>query len=119
MDKDKTLTGDTLYYVKDGESTGYGNVVYVDKKNKNSLTCNYLRYNEKTGNGFATRNPVAIDYSQKDTLWIHSDTMRINTFHINTDSVYRKVHAYPKVRAIAWICRPSAIPWFSILRIPA
>ena len=99
MDKDKTLTGDTLYYVKDGESTGYGNVVYVDKKNKNSLTCNYLRYNEKTGNGFATRNPVAIDYSQKDTLWVHSDTMRINTFHINTDSVYRKVHAYPKVRA--------------------
>ncbi len=99
VDKDKTLTGDTLYYVKDGESTGYGNVVYVDKKNKNSLTCNYLRYNEKNGVGFATRNPVAIDYSQKDTLWVHSDTMRIYTFNINTDSVYRKIHAYPHVRA--------------------
>lgn len=98
-DKNKTITGDSLYYVKDGESTGYGNVVYVDKKNKNSLTCNYLRYNEKTGKGFATRNPVAIDYSQKDTLWVHSDTMRIYTFNINTDSVYRKVHAYHKVRA--------------------
>lgn len=98
-DKDKTITGDSLYYVKDGESTGYGNVVYVDKKNKNSLTCNYLRYNEKTGKGFATRNPVAIDYSLKDTLWVHSDTMRIYTFNINTDSVYRKVHAYHKVRA--------------------
>ena len=98
-DKDKTITGDSLYYVKDGESTGYGNVVYVDKKNKNSLTCNYLRYNEKTGKGFATRNPVAIDYSQKDTLWVHSDTMRIYTFNINTDSVYRQVHAYHKVRA--------------------
>ena len=98
-DKDKTITGDSLYYVKDGESTGYGNVVYVDKKNKNSLTCNYLRYNEKTGKGFATRNPVAIDYSQKDTLWVHSDTTRIYTFNINTDSVYRKVHAYHKVRA--------------------
>lgn len=98
-DKDKTITGDSLYYVKDGESTGYGNVVYVDKKNKNSLTCNYLRYNEKTGKGFATRNPVAIDYSQKDTLWVHSDTMRIYTFNVNTDSVYRKVHAYHKVRA--------------------
>ncbi len=98
-DKDKTITGDSLYYVKDGESTGYGNVVYVDKKNKNSLICNYLRYNEKTGKGFATRNPVAIDYSQKDTLWVHSDTMRIYTFNINTDSAYRKVHAYHKVRA--------------------
>lgn len=71
----------------------------MDKKNKNSLTCNYLRYNQKTGTGFATRNPVAMDFSKKDTLWMHSDTMRIYTFHINTDSVYRKVHAYPKVRA--------------------
>ena len=99
VDKDKTITGDSLYYVKNGESTGYGNVVYVDKKNKNTLTCNYLRYNEKTGKGFATKNPVVVDYSQKDTLWMHSDTMRIYTFNINTDSVYRKVHAYPHVRA--------------------
>lgn len=99
VDKDKSITGDSLYYAKNGESTGYGNVVYVDKKNKNSLTCNYLRYNEKTGMGFATKRPVAIDYSQKDTLWMHSDTMRIYTFNINTDSVYRKVHAYPHVRA--------------------
>ena len=98
-DKDKNITGDSLYYVKNGESEGYGNVIYVDKKNKNSLHCNYLRYNEKTGYGFATRNPVAIDYSQKDTLWMHSDTMKIYTFNINTDSVYRKVHAYRKVRA--------------------
>lgn len=30
---------------------------------------------------------------------MHSDTMRIYTFNINTDSVYRKVHAYPHVRA--------------------
>lgn len=97
-DKDKTITGDSLYYVKNGESYGYGNVVYVDKKNMNSLHCNYLRYNEKTGYGFATRNPVAIDYSQKDTLWMHSDSMKIYTFHINTDSVYRKVHAFHKVR---------------------
>ena len=99
VDKNKTITGDSLYYNKNGMSTGYGNVVYVDKKNKNSLTCNYLRYNEKTGYGFATRNPVAIDYSQKDTLWMHSDTMKIYTFNINTDSVYRKVHAFRKVRA--------------------
>ena len=98
-DKDKTITGDSLYYIKNGMSSGYGNVVYVDKKNKNSLKCNYLRYNEKTGYGFATRNPVAIDYSQKDTLWMHSDTMKIYTFNINTDSVYRKVHAFHKVRA--------------------
>lgn len=99
VDKDKTITGDSLYYVKDGMSSGYGNVVYVDKVNKNSLTCNQLQYNEKTGYGFATDRAVAIDYSQKDTLWMHADTMKIYTFNIGTDSVYRKVHAYRKVRA--------------------
>ncbi len=99
VDKDKSITGDSLFYVKDKDSEGFGNVIYVDKRNKNSLHCGYLRYNEKTGYGFATRRPVAIDYSQKDTLWMHSDTMKIYTFNINTDSVYRKVHCFPKVRA--------------------
>lgn len=99
VDNDKSIVGDSLYYVKNGESTGYGNVVYIDKKNKNSLTCNYLRYDEKTGYGFATRNPVAIDFSRPDTLWMHSDTMKIYTYNIETDSVYRVVHAFNKVRA--------------------
>lgn len=99
VDKDKSITGDSLYYVKDGMSSGHGNVVYIDKRNKNSLTCNFLKYNEKTGYGFATQNPVAIDYSKPDTLWMHSDTMKIYTFNINTDSVYRKVHAFRRVRA--------------------
>ena len=39
-----------------------------------------------------------MDYSRPDTLWMHGDTMRVETFHINTDSVYRKVHCYPRVR---------------------
>jgi hypothetical protein len=30
---------------------------------------------------------------------MHADTLRVETFHINTDSVYRKVHGYKHVRA--------------------
>ena len=30
---------------------------------------------------------------------MHADTFKIFTFNINTDSVYRKIHAYNKVRA--------------------
>lgn len=55
-------------------------------------------YNEKTGKGFATRHALVKDYSQKDTVYLHADTMRVETFNINTDSVYRKVHCYRKVR---------------------
>lgn len=97
---DKTITGDTLYYnSKTGMNSGHGNIVYVDKKNKNRLTAGVVRYNEKTGAGFATNKALAVDYSQKDTLYMHADTMRVETFNINTDSVYRKVHCYRKVRS--------------------
>ena len=99
-DKTRTITADSLYFnSKTGVNQGYRNVVYVDSKNKNMLTGNYCYYNDKTGVALATRNPTAIDYSQKDTLWMHADTIRLKTFHINTDSVYREVYCYKKVRA--------------------
>ncbi len=97
-DKSKSIVGDSLYYVKDGDSYGFGNVVYIDKENKNSLLCDELKYNEKTGAGYATKNAVLKDYSQgNDTLYAHADSIKIFTFNINTDSVYRKVHCYNKV----------------------
>lgn len=99
IDGQKTITGDSLYYnSKTGASKGYGNVVFVDKKNKNTLNAGYLQYNEKTGFGFATKKAVVIDYSQKDTLYMHADTLKLFTYFINTDSTYRKIHAYDKVR---------------------
>lgn len=99
VDKFKSITGDSLYFNNHtGMNRGFGHVVYIDKKNKNRLDCGKLIYNSKTGRGFATRRPLATDYSHKDTLWLHSDTMRIETFNMNTDSMYRKVHCYPHVK---------------------
>jgi lipopolysaccharide export system protein LptA len=100
VDKQKQITGDTLLYVKNGDSYGYGRVVYIDKENKNSLLCDKLKYNEKTGNGYATKHALLKDYSQgPDTLFAHADSIKLFTFNINTDSIYRKVHCYNKVRA--------------------
>lgn len=99
-DKDKTITGDSLYYDdKTGQSEGYGEVVYVDKKNKNSLLCQRFKYNEKTGAGWATGKLLAKDYSQKDTLYVHADSVKFFTYNINTDSVYRMAHCFKHVRA--------------------
>lgn len=99
-DKDKTITGDSLYYDdKTGQSEGYGDVVYVDKKNKNSLLCQHFNYNEKTGLGWATGKLLAKDYSQKDTLYVHADSVKLFTYNINTDSVYRLAHCFRHVRA--------------------
>ena len=98
--KGKEITGDSLFYdEKRGISQGYRNVIYKDMQKKNELHCNYLWYNEKNGFAFATENPVMMEYSQKDTLFVHSDTIKVITYHLNTDSVYRTAHCYNKVRA--------------------
>ncbi len=98
--KGKEITGDSLFYdEKRGISQGYRNVIYKDTQKKNELHCNYLWYNEKNGFAFATENPVMMEYSQKDTLFVRSDTIKVITYHLNTDSVYRTAHCYNKVRA--------------------
>lgn len=96
----KEMTGDSLFYnEKTGISQGFHNVVYKDTVNKNQLNSNYFWYNEKTGFAFATDSAVMMDFSQKDTLYVHSDTMKVYTFNINTDSVYRVAHCYNRVRS--------------------
>lgn len=95
----RTISGDSLFYDSEKKSSrGYGKVDYVDHKNKNRLVADAVDYNESTGKGMATKNPVFIDFSQKDTLYMHADTIRVETFYIDTDSTYRKVHCYKKVR---------------------
>ena len=95
----RTITGDSLYYDSSRKvSRGYGRVKYEDRKNKNQLIADAVDYNENLGSGIATKNPLYIDYSQKDTLFLHADTIRVETFNIDTDSLYRKVHCYHKVR---------------------
>ena len=99
-DKGKSVIGYSVYYdSKTGTSEAFGNVIYTDSINKNKLTGDYCWYDENTGYAMATKRAVAIDFSQKDSLYMHADTFKIYTFNINTDSVYRKIHAYNHVRA--------------------
>ena len=100
VDNGRTITADTLYHnEKTGMNEGYGRVIYNDTENKNIMLGNILKYNEKSGDGYATDSVVVIDYSQKDSLWMHCDTVRIHTLYINTDSVQREVHCFNHVRA--------------------
>ncbi len=99
-DEGKTMVGDSVFYdSKTGVSEAFNNVIYTDSVNKNMFTGDYCYYDDEKGYAMATKKAVAIDYSQKDTLFMHADTFKIFTFNINTDSVYRKIHAYNKVRA--------------------
>ena len=96
----RRLTGDSLWY--DGQtevSEAYYNVVYTDTVNKNILTSNYGYYDDKTGYAMVTDSAVAMDFSQRDTLYMHADTFKVFTYNMDTDSIYRVMHAYNKVRA--------------------
>ena len=100
VDKEKSITGDSLYHNNTtGDNEGFGNVVYIDRENKNELHADRLHYNEKTGYGYGTQRAVMLDYSQKDTLFVHGDSLKVFTYNINTDSVYREMHGFRKVRA--------------------
>lgn len=96
----KKLIGDSLFYDRRlGYGEAFDNVVMNDTLNRNALTGDYCFYNELTGNALATRRAVAIDYSQGDSLFMHGDTLRLVTFNLDTDSAYREMRVYHKVRA--------------------
>ena len=63
------------------------------------LTGEYGEYHEDTGYALFTDSAVAVDFSQRDSLFMHADTFKVYTFNNNTDSVYRMIHAYNHVRA--------------------
>ncbi len=95
----KKLVGDSLFYDrKAGYGEAFDNVVMTDTINKNMLTGDYCYYDELKSNALATKKAVAIDYSQGDSLFMHGDTLQMNTYNLNTDSVYREMKAYHKVR---------------------
>lgn len=95
----KKMTGDSLYYDrKIGYGEAFDNVVMTDTINKNLLTGDYCFYNELTDSAFATKRAVAIDYSQGDSLFLHGDTLQLVSYNLNTDSLYRIMKAYHRVR---------------------
>ena len=96
----RRLTGDSLWYDGKSEvSEAFRNVVFNDSVNKNMLLSNYGYYDDRTGYAMTTDSAVVVDYSQKDSLFMHADTFKVFTYNQKTDSVYRVMHGYNKVRA--------------------
>lgn len=99
--KDTRMVGDSIFYSKTtGEMRAYNNIEYTDSKNKNIMTGNFCRYNELSGEALAYDKALAKDFSNgADTLFVHADTLRMYSYNIDTDSVYRVMHGYFHVRA--------------------
>lgn len=90
----RTLVGDTIFYdkkLKYGE--GFSRVVMNDTVQKSTLYGNYCYYNENDKNGLATDSALLIDWSGKDTMYVHADTL-----HTSKDSIYNVARGYYHVR---------------------
>lgn len=102
FNKSSHMTGDSLHYDKHtGLAEAFGHIFYQDTTNRHIMTGEYGFYNELSGEAMATGRALARDYSQSqtDTLFVHADTLRVYTFNMDTDSVFRKLHGYYHVRA--------------------
>ena len=76
----RTLTGDVVDYDRrNGVGKARGNVVITDDKNKVILKGDVGYHNEKTKESYVTENALAKEFSQKDTIYIHADTLRTIT----------------------------------------
>lgn len=95
------MTGDSLYYNKEtGIMEAFRNVEYQDSASHALMNGDYVWYDEQKGEALAYGRALARDYSNgTDTLYVHADTLRMRTYSIGTDSVYRVLRGYFHARA--------------------
>ena len=90
----KTMVADTIFYdskLKFGE--GFKWVVLNDTVQKSTLVGNYVYYNDSTDIGLATDSAILVDWSSKDTMYVHADTL-----YTSKDSIYDVVRGNYNVR---------------------
>lgn len=96
----KNVTADSVYYdVAAGVSEIFGKIIYIDPDNKNMLTGDYGYMNETVDSAYVTDRATVVDFSQKDSLFLHADTIWAVSKNLETDSLYRQIRACHKVRA--------------------
>ena len=96
-----TLTSDTLKYstlTKVATILGPSDIVSDD----NHIYSERGIYNTATEQAELLDRSILTNQGKKlvgDSLFMHGDTLRLITYHLNTDSMYREMRVYHKVRA--------------------
>ena len=71
------LIGDTIFYDRDnGYGNVFGNVYIEDTVQHVIMQGNFAYYYEKNDSAMVTDRALMMDCSQKDTLFLHADTLR-------------------------------------------
>ena len=98
----KTLLGDTVYYNrKRNYGEARGNVVITDPSNKVILDGDCGYHDDNAHYSYVTGRARAREFSQKDTIYLHADTLCTLINHVANDSVndsVRVLRAFNQVR---------------------
>ena len=98
----KTLMGDTVYYNrKRNYGEARGDVIITDPGNKVILDGDYGYHDDNAHYSYVTGRARAREFSQKDTIYLHADTLCTLINHVVNDSVndsVRVLRAFNEVR---------------------
>ena len=79
-EKTQSITADSLFYNRKNRfCEAFGNMFLNDTVQKVILTGNYGYYDEIKNFAFATDSAQMMNYSQTDTLYLHADTLMMQT----------------------------------------
>ena len=88
------LIGDSIFFDKaKGIGQGFGNVAMTDSSRAIRVCGDYVYSNEAQEYLFATQRAVLQEFSGRDTLYLHSDTLECSK-----DSIYNVAKAFHHVR---------------------
>ena len=94
--KNKVLA-DSIFYNKTlGDGSAFGNVHIEDFENRMIVEGNKVFFNEAAGTSMVTDSALYIQYSEKDSLFLHADTLRVMPDTTGVD--VKLVKAYYKVK---------------------
>ena len=95
----RTLKADSVFYDKEkGEGLAMGRARVQDIENRMVVLGNKVHYNDLTKIAWASDSAVLIQYSEKDSLYLHADYLRTMP-----DTIPKKIEAVKKAPAKAGI----------------
>ena len=93
--KGSKMVADSIVYDKDKHiAEGFGDFVYNNEANKTILSGEYCFFNDSLGYSISHGKALVKNFSEPDTLFLHADTLKMQSYNLNTDSVYRIVTGY-------------------------
>jgi lipopolysaccharide assembly outer membrane protein LptD (OstA) len=97
--KKQIIRGDSLYYDKiSGFGQAFGNISIADTSNDVVVTGNLAWYYKKPEEFMVTDKAVFIQISNKDSLFLHADTISAVTVYDSARTSFRLIRAYRECR---------------------